>query len=191
MTTIKRALLLLALCPVLAGYAHGDEIERGQYLTNLMGCEGCHTEGLILGEPNGLPFAGSSIGIAYSQYVDAVNPPIVFASNLTPDKATGLGDWTKNDIVLAIRHGADIHSQNLAPVMPWLNYSQLSKDDALAIASYLKSLPPVKHVVPDAVDQGEVSKHRFIRLGIYVFIPDDFSDADRASPTDEPLDKQP
>jgi hypothetical protein len=68
--------------------------------------------------------------------------------NLTPDKETGLGNWTVEQIVTAMTKGTRPDGRVLAPIMPWRAFANLSRRDALAIAVYLKSLPPVKNKVP-------------------------------------------
>jgi hypothetical protein len=67
--------------------------------------------------------------------------------NLTPDKETGLGKWTAQEIVTAITTGKRPDGRILAPSMPWRNLAALTGPDALAIAAYLKSLPPVSNKV--------------------------------------------
>src|SRR5262249_12577350 len=69
---------------------------------------------------------------------------VVHARNLTPD-STGLGAWTVDQIALAIRTGNTPNGVQLAPIMPWMDLSALTDDDAMAIAAYLKSIPPVAH----------------------------------------------
>ena len=68
--------------------------------------------------------------------------------NLTPDKETGLGNWTSEQIVTALQTGVRPDGRTLAPIMPWRSFAKLTREDALAIAAYLKSLPPLKHKVP-------------------------------------------
>jgi hypothetical protein len=68
--------------------------------------------------------------------------------NLTPDKETGLGTWTKEQIVTAMQTGVRPDGRILAPIMPWSAYAKMTKPDAMAIATYLKSLPPVRNAVP-------------------------------------------
>jgi hypothetical protein len=68
--------------------------------------------------------------------------------NLTPDKETGLGNWTKEQIVKAMQEGVRPDGRMLAPIMPWRALANLTKEDALAIAAYLQSLPPVRNKVP-------------------------------------------
>ena len=68
--------------------------------------------------------------------------------NLTPDKETGLGHWSADDIVRAMQTGARPDGRVLAPIMPWHAFAQLTGDDAQAVAAFLKSLPPVANKVP-------------------------------------------
>jgi mono/diheme cytochrome c family protein len=68
--------------------------------------------------------------------------------NLTPDNETGLGTWSETDIVTAIRTGVRPDGRELAPIMPWRAFANLTTPDAKAIAAYLKSLPPVSNKVP-------------------------------------------
>ena len=75
--------------------------------------------------------------------------------NLTPDKETGLGGWTSDQIVTAITTGKIPDGRMLSPIMPWPALSKLTHEDALAIAAYLKSLPAVKNAVPGPYKAGE------------------------------------
>ncbi len=72
---------------------------------------------------------------------------IARASNLTSDSQTGLGTWSEAEIVRALRNGQGKDGCLLAPVMPYEWFHEMSDDDALAVARYLKSLPPVRHEV--------------------------------------------
>ena len=72
---------------------------------------------------------------------------VFYAPNLTPDKETGLGNWTKQEIATAIKTGKRPDGRILAPPMPVGSFKNLSHSDALAIVAYLKSLPPIKNKV--------------------------------------------
>jgi mono/diheme cytochrome c family protein len=136
--------LLTSLLLCAAGQAVADpQVDRGKYLVTFGGCNDCHTPGYFLGKPDfARALGGSDVGFA----IPGVG---VFAGrNLTPDKETGLGDWTSDQIVTALTTGKRPDGRILAPIMPWMAFSNLSKDDAQAIAAYLKSLPPVKNAVP-------------------------------------------
>ncbi len=124
-------------------------VERGKYLATIMACNDCHTPGTFYGAPDFERFlAGSELGW--------VGPwGVVYAANLTSDPETGLGKWKPEQIAMAIRSGNRPDGRQLAPAMPWLNYSVLTDADALAIAAYLKTLKPVKHAVPKPLPPGE------------------------------------
>jgi mono/diheme cytochrome c family protein len=128
---------------VLAGEAAAQDSERGEYLVRIMDCGGCHTSGALIGKPDPkLTLAGSHIGFGMPG-LGVFYPP-----NLTPDRETGIGEWSEADIVKAVRTGERPDGRVLAPVMPWHSYSALTDADARALAAYLKSLPPVRNAVP-------------------------------------------
>ena len=127
-----------------------DPVARGRYLVTLMSCNDCHTPGYFYGAPDTTRrLSGSDIGW--------IGPwGVVHARNLTPDSATGIGTWTKEQIVHALRSGNTPDGSQLAPIMPWMNYSTIiDENDAMAIASYLKSLPPVTHKNMDRQPPGQ------------------------------------
>lgn len=116
--------------------------ERGKYLVTFGSCTDCHTPGSFFGKPDMTKFlGGSDVGFAIPGMGVFVGP------NLTPDKKTGLGSWSDEQIVAALTTGKTPTGRTLAPVMPWHAYASLTKSDALAIVDYLKSLPPVSHQV--------------------------------------------
>jgi mono/diheme cytochrome c family protein len=121
--------------------ADDKEVARGKYLVSVIGCSDCHTPGAMTGSPKMDHFlAGSDIAFGIPG-MGAFVPP-----NLTSDQ-TGLGNWTKEQIVTAITTGKRPDGRMLAPVMPWEDFAHLTKVDATAIAAYLKSLPPVRNKV--------------------------------------------
>lgn len=143
-------------------------VDHGRYLVSLLGCGTCHTEGALVGEPNSNKLlAGSHTGIAYSNPLQVKNPGVVYPANLTPDKETGIGNWTEQQIVAMIRTGTDNHGSASLPVMPWPAYAIISNDDARAIAAYLLSLSPVHNDVPRNVKPGERATHPFVHFGVY------------------------
>ena len=73
---------------------------------------------------------------------------VFVAPNLTPDKVTGLGNWTKDQIATAIQTGVRPDGRVLAPIMPWRAYAGLTKSDVGAIVEYLSRLPAISHHVP-------------------------------------------
>ena len=81
-------------------------VAQGRYLVGLLGCASCHTEGALVGKPDpSKTLAGSTIGIAYSNPMVNDFPGAVYPPNLTPDRRTGLGTWTTEEIVDMIRSG--------------------------------------------------------------------------------------
>jgi mono/diheme cytochrome c family protein len=118
-------------------------IERGKYLVTLGSCTDCHTPGYFFGKPDMTrQLGGSEVGF------EIPGLGVFHGPNLTPDKATGLGSWSEAEIVTAIQTGKRPDGRELAPIMPWQAFAKLTKQDAQAIAVYLKSLPPVSNKVP-------------------------------------------
>ncbi len=145
-----------------------DPEVRGRYLVELLGCATCHTDGALVGEPRmDRWLAGSRTGIAYSNPLQQQNPGVLFPRNLTPDKATGIGRWTDQEIMDLIRTGVGRHGRIAAPVMPWPAYSRLSNNDISAIVAYLRSLPAVVHEVPDRVPAGTATREDYVHFGVY------------------------
>jgi mono/diheme cytochrome c family protein len=139
--------LSLGLLPLTAGDTHADDqLARGEYLSQIMDCSGCHTPGALAGQPDMARYlGGSDIGF------EIPGLGIFWPPNLTSDEATGLGSWSADEIATAVRTGVRPDGRELAPVMPWHAYSALTDDDALALATYIKTLPAVSHQVPEIV----------------------------------------
>ena len=134
--------IAIALLPVTA-QAAGPAFERGKYLVTIAGCGDCHTPGTFLGKPDlKRVLGGSDVGF------EIPGAGSFYGPNLTPDKETGLGKWTRQQIVTAIRTGVRPDGRRLAPIMPWPAFSHLTDADANAIAAYLGTLPAVKNKVP-------------------------------------------
>lgn len=106
-----------------------SQIQRGEYLAKAADCVACHTA------PGGKPFAG---GFRFSLPFGAI-----YGTNITADKETGIGNWSDDQFVAAVREGVSPHG-NLYPAMPYTSYTGMSRDDVLAIKAWLFSLPPVK-----------------------------------------------
>ena len=141
---------------------------QGRYLVELLGCGACHTNGALIGDPDPLrQLAGSRVGIAFSNPLGDSRPGIVYPSNITPDVKTGIGAWTEDQVVAAIRAGKGRHGKRRIAVMPWQGYAKLSREDAMAIAAYLLSIPPVSHDVPDEVEPGSRAQDPYVYFGVY------------------------
>ena len=148
-------------------------VAHGRYLVELLGCGSCHTDGALIGAPSmDRQLAGSRVGIAYSNPLEVDRPGVVYGANLTPDPETGIGNWTVEELVDVVRTGLDRHGRQQLSVMPWPVYSRMSDDDAQAIATYLKSLEPVRHEVPDRVEPGQRAPAPYIHFGVYTYDKD-------------------
>lgn len=117
--------------PTLAGApASAETVARGEYLVKAADCAACHTAG-----ETGKPLAG---GVAFKLPFGTI-----YSSNITPDATDGIGAYTDDEFVRAVREGIRRDGQHLYPAFPYTSYTLLSRDDVLAIRAYLKTLPPV------------------------------------------------
>ena len=123
-----------------SGSARTDLVARGEYLTTTSLCSDCHTPGHLLGRPDESRYlAGTDVGF------EIPGLGYFYGPNLTPDPDTGLGNWSEEEIVTALRTGVRPDGRVLAPIMPWMAFASLTDEDAYAIAAYLKSLPPYRY----------------------------------------------
>jgi mono/diheme cytochrome c family protein len=134
---------LVAAAPLpSAALADDAQVARGHYLVTIAGCSDCHTPGALLGTPDMKRYlGGSDVGFAIP------GAGVFVGENLTPDKETGLGKWTDDQIIAAFRTGKTPEGRELSPVMPYPALSHLSDEDARAIVAFLKSLPAVNNQV--------------------------------------------
>jgi len=120
-----------------------QRLERGRYLTTaLLGCTTCHTPRDFTkhGAPAvaGMDFAGQVIDLPGF-------PGHIVASNITPDKETGAGSWSDDQIARAIREGIKHDDTTLFPLMPYMLYKTLSDEDLASVVVYLRSLSPIRN----------------------------------------------
>jgi hypothetical protein len=119
----------------------------GKYMTNIAACDGCHTpqeKGKAIEE---MYMAG---GFEFPLFTGGV----VRSSNLTSDKETGIGRWSKESFISRFKTYADPSMQRI-PVekgkfntfMPWIMYAGMTEEDLGAIYTYLQSVPPIKNQV--------------------------------------------
>ncbi|MDP3706377.1 MAG: c-type cytochrome [Legionellaceae bacterium] len=114
-----------------AAPAQEQAVRRGEYLAKMGDCISCHTN-VKAGTPayaGGLPIA-TPFGTFYSP-------------NVTPDKETGIGTWSEQDFIQAIKHGRDPKGRNYFPVFPFVYFANVTDDDARDMYAYFMSLPPV------------------------------------------------
>jgi mono/diheme cytochrome c family protein len=144
----------------LAGGARADDaVARGGYLVRVMGCGDCHTPGVFLGKPDfAKALAGSDVGF------EVPGLGIHWGPNLTPDKETGLGNWTEKEIITAFTRGIAPDGRRLIPTMPYNDFAALTPEDQHAVAAFLQSLPPIKNAVPAATKPGESAKAPYMTV---------------------------
>jgi hypothetical protein len=147
-----------------------DPVARGKYLVGVLGCNDCHTpwemrpngpqpdmKRMLSGHPQDLkvppppkpvgPWVVSMVG---TNTAFAGPWGISYANNLTPDQNTGMGIWTEEMFVGAIRSGKHMGtSRPIQPLMPWQAYRNLPDEDLKAVYVYLRSIPPIANRVPD------------------------------------------
>lgn len=154
-----------------------QQIKRGEYLVEIMGCHDCHTPAKM--GPNGpeqdrsralsghpqelvMPPAPAlppgpwvaSIGATFTAFASPAGT--VFTRNLTPDKETGLGDWTVEEFIATMKTGRERgKGRPVLPPMPVQNLRALSDTDIRALFAYLQSLPPVKNQIPQPIEPAD------------------------------------
>ncbi len=115
-------------------------IERGRYLVGHVAlCSDCHTPRNLMGVPRPLYLAGAKTGPLGEEI-----------PNITPDKETGIGDWSREDIAELLLSGTKPDLDNVQGLMEEVveaGYKKMKREDALAIADYLKSVPPIKNKI--------------------------------------------
>lgn len=147
------ARLIPALALVVSAAAHGNDVDsrpaeasgpqpppeertlsRGEWLAIAGNCQTCHTT------RGGKPFAG---GLAFDTPFGKI-----YSTNLSPDEATGIGRWSREDFANSLRHGVRPDGEHLYPVFPYTSFTKISDADANALYDYLKSQPAVKYTAP-------------------------------------------
>ncbi len=139
---VRKALLTAAAfaAPAAPALADDAQIARGKYIVSISGCSDCHTPGGMLGSPDMKRYlGGSDVGFSIP------GQGVFVGSNLIPDAETGLGKWTADQIVTAIRKGKRPDGSELSGVMPSASFAHLTDEDAFAVAAFLNSLPPVSN----------------------------------------------
>ena len=150
-----------------------EQVARGKYLVDIMGCHDCHTP-MKLG-PNGpewdmtralsghpeqlvmppAPVQQAPWMASFAMTMTAWNGPwgTSFTRNLTPDKETGLGDWTVEEFIATMKTGRERgKGRPVLPPMPVQNLANLTDSDIRALFAYLQSLPPIKNRTPQPVE---------------------------------------
>ena len=127
-------------------------IARGEYLVKMGDCMACHTDTAN----QGAPFAG---GLRIDTPFGAL-----FVPNITPDRDTGIGSWTEDEFVTAMREGISPDGSYYYPVFPYNYFNRMSREDVLAIKAYLDRIPPVN--APDKQAHMEWPfNYRWLQIG--------------------------
>jgi mono/diheme cytochrome c family protein len=117
-----------------ANLAQASVVERGAYLAQAANCMPCHTT------RDGKQYAG---GLGFKLPFGTL-----YSTNITPDKETGIGNYSDQDFLNAMHRGIRRDGDRLYPAMPFTSYTYMTDADALAIKAYLFSLPPVHAPAP-------------------------------------------
>lgn len=149
--------------------AQPEVIARGKYLVAFGDCNSCHTplkfgphgpepdwSRMLSGHPQDAklpppPKLENSPWFAATAGMTAWAGPwgVSYVANITPDENTGIGIWTENMFLKAMRTGKHMgYGRDLLPPMPWQAYGQLTDDDLKAIFAYLRSVPAISNRVP-------------------------------------------
>ena len=123
------ALVFISLLCTNQPLAEESAIERGAYLLHAGGCISCHTA------DDAEPLTGGhALVTAFGTF---------YVPNITPDEATGIGAWSDDDFVRAMREGLSPDGSHYYPAFPYTSYTGMTQEDVLAIKAYLFSLDPV------------------------------------------------
>jgi hypothetical protein len=149
-------------------------VARGAYLVTAGVCDDCHTpKKWIPGKPDPVPLEGyrlaghleseklppppavnqSWVAVGSQDFTAWAGPwGISYAMNLTPDENTGIGSWSEQTFVQAMKTGKHMGvSRPILPPMPWPSYGQLTDEDLKSIYAFLRTIPAVKNRIPDPV----------------------------------------
>ncbi len=108
-----------------------DLVARGRYVFGAAAGCGCHTEAK----------KGAPLNAGGRKYEGPFGT--VYSTNITPDRRTGIGSWTDEQIVAAIRLGRRPNGERLVPVHPYIVFNGMAEEDLRALVAYLRSVPPV------------------------------------------------
>ena len=153
---LRFGIMVVASSVAFAASANAQSlVKRGDYLVNtILTCGNCHTPK----GPGGVDIKEK----AFSGFLEFDEPPFkVTASNITPDKDTGIGKWSAADIRSALIEGKRPNGTPLAEIMPSSFYPILTKRDLNAVVAYLRSLKPIKNQVPGPVYKIALPHHVF------------------------------
>jgi hypothetical protein len=126
-----------------------ERLARGRYIFKFVSsCEDCHSPHDMT-KPD-IPITEGAEGSGEEFRIDGV-PAKLFAPNLTPDPETGVGTWTDDELGRAIREGVTREGRAMFPIMPYEDFRYMSDEDLASVVVYLRSLPAVRHALPESV----------------------------------------
>jgi hypothetical protein len=126
----------------------GKAVKRGEYLTlHVAMCLDCHSHRDFT-KYSGPVIAGTE-GKGGEEFDQKLGVPgVVYARNITPDRETGIGAWSDDDILRAMTLGISKNGDTLFAIMPYYNLNRMAKEDLLNIIAYLRTLKPINNKVP-------------------------------------------
>lgn len=144
-----------------ASAADAGVVERGRYLVNtILACGNCHTPKAVDGQPIvGKELSGAGLSFSAPFFVGA-------ASNITPDRDTGIGSWSDDELKRAITQGlrpdhGRLAGVPLAPMMWVAFYKAMTPGDLDAVVAYLRSVPAVRNEVPLSAYKGQMPRQPY------------------------------
>jgi hypothetical protein len=175
LAAVALTLIALAPAPSTAADERGAEIARGEYLVAIGGCNDCHTP--FRPGARGLEPDTSRLLSGHPESVELPPPPtprdaqwiwsgnatvtafagpwgMSIARNLTPDAETGLGAWSEEQFVRAMRTGTHQGVEGgrpILPPMPWQGLARMTDADLAAVWAYLQSIPAIRNAAPQSI----------------------------------------
>jgi len=125
-------------------------VDRGEYLVKHVAiCLDCHSkrDESRLGMPVVAGTEGGG-GNLFDPKTDQM-PGVIYSRNITPDVETGIGGWTDDEILKAVTQGISKNGDTLFPIMPYINYNKMPKQDLLSIIAFIRTLKPIKNKIPE------------------------------------------
>ena len=159
-----------ALAPARASEPSEETIEHGKALVVAGDCTSCHTA-----DPS-KPFAGGK----------RIDTPFgaIYSPNLTPDRDTGIGNWSNDDFYRALRYGVAPNGSRYYPAFPYPYFTKMTRDDILAVRAYLATLAPVANRAPPPALRFPFNFRVLMRGWNYLFFRPGILEPDQAKGAD-------
>ncbi len=123
-------------------------LERGEYLAlHVAACVDCHSKRDFT-KFSGPVIPGTEGGGGFLFDEKLGLPGKIFGRNITPDNETGIGTWTDDDILKAMTLGISKNGDTLFPLMPYIQFNHMAKEDLLSIIAYIRTWKPIRNKVP-------------------------------------------